>query len=82
MEFFSKGLKNEFKIAVANEPSVFKPLKVYYTGIVLKMEQLCFTRQRYVQKCSWNGKMLTLIRLLLILNSHSFTDREFLNFKQ
>ena len=28
MRFF-KGLKNEFKIAVVNEPSVFEPLKVY-----------------------------------------------------
>ena len=26
---FSKGLKNKFKIAVVNEPSVFEPLKVY-----------------------------------------------------
>ena len=24
-----KGLKNEFKIAMVNEPSVFKPLKFY-----------------------------------------------------
>ena len=29
MGFFSKGLKKEFKIAVINEPSMFKPLKVY-----------------------------------------------------
>ena len=27
MGFFSKGLKNEFEIAVLNEPSVFEPLK-------------------------------------------------------
>ena len=26
---FSNGLKNEFKIAVVNEPSVFEPLKFY-----------------------------------------------------
>ena len=26
---FSKGLKNEFEIAVVNEPSVFQPLKIY-----------------------------------------------------
>ena len=26
---FSKGLKNELVTAVVNEPSVFKPLKVY-----------------------------------------------------
>ena len=26
---FSKGLKNEFKTAMVNEPSVFKPLKLY-----------------------------------------------------
>ena len=29
MEFFSKGLKNEFKTALVNEPSVFEPLKFY-----------------------------------------------------
>ena len=27
--FFSKGLKNEFEIAVINEPSVFEPFKFY-----------------------------------------------------
>ena len=26
---FSKGLENEFEIAVVNEPSVFEPLKFY-----------------------------------------------------
>ena len=26
---FSNGLKNEFEIAVVNEPSLFKPLKFY-----------------------------------------------------
>ena len=26
---FSKGLKNEFKTAMVNEPSVFEPLSVY-----------------------------------------------------
>ena len=30
MGFFSNGLKNEFEIAVENEPSVFEPLKVYW----------------------------------------------------
>ena len=29
--FVGQGLKNEFKIAVENEPSVFEPLKFYYT---------------------------------------------------
>ena len=29
MVFFSKGLKNEFEIAMVNEPSVFEPLKFY-----------------------------------------------------
>ena len=29
MGFFSKGLKNEFQIAMVKEPSVFEPLKVY-----------------------------------------------------
>ena len=30
MGFFSKGLKNEFEIAVVNEPSVFEPLRFYF----------------------------------------------------
>ena len=30
-EIFSKGLKNEFETAAPNEPSVLKPLKVYYS---------------------------------------------------
>ena len=29
MEFFCYGLRNEFEIAVVNEPSVFDPLKFY-----------------------------------------------------
>ena len=29
MRFFSKEVKNEFEIAVANEPLVFEPLKFY-----------------------------------------------------
>ena len=29
MGYFSKGLKNEFELAVINEPSVFEPLKFY-----------------------------------------------------
>ena len=29
MFFFPRGLKNEFKTAVVNEPSVFEPLKFY-----------------------------------------------------
>ena len=28
---FSKGLKNEFETAMVNEPSVFEPLKFYYS---------------------------------------------------
>ena len=29
MGFFSTGLKNEFEIAVVNEPPAFEPLKFY-----------------------------------------------------
>ena len=39
MGFFSKGLKNEFEIAVVNEPSVFESLKFYCT----------YTKQKYVE---------------------------------
>ena len=31
MGLFNKGLKNEFKTVVVNEPSVFEPLKFYCT---------------------------------------------------
>ena len=31
MGFFSNGLKNEFKTAMVNKPSVFQPLKFYCT---------------------------------------------------
>ena len=33
MGFFPWGLKNEFEIAVVNEPSVFEPLKFYCTRV-------------------------------------------------
>ena len=39
MGFFSKGLKNEFETAVANEPSVFEPLKFY-----------CYLKQQKLKK--------------------------------
>ena len=29
IEFFTKGLKNDFETAVVSEPTVFKPLKFY-----------------------------------------------------
>ena len=32
MGFISKGLKNQFEKAMANEPSVFEPLKFYCIG--------------------------------------------------
>ena len=35
MDFFYKGLKNEFETAVVNEPSVFEPLKVYCITLYL-----------------------------------------------
>ena len=31
MGFFPKGLNNEFETAMVNEPSVFEPLKCYYS---------------------------------------------------
>ena len=33
MDFCSKGLKNEFKTVMVNEPSVFEPLKFYCTFV-------------------------------------------------
>ena len=35
MEFFAKGLKNEFETARVNEPSGFEPLKFYCTLLQL-----------------------------------------------
>ena len=40
---FSKGLKNEFKTAVVNEPSVFESLKFYCIPI-----HVCTVYQRYL----------------------------------
>ena len=34
---FSQGLKNEFEIAVVNEPSVLEPLKFYTVFIEIQM---------------------------------------------
>ena len=31
---FSEGLKNEFKTAMVNEPSVFEPLKFYCSWLI------------------------------------------------
>ena len=35
-----KGLKNEFKIAVVNEPSVFEPLTVYCIMLQMRISIL------------------------------------------
>ena len=35
----SKGLKNEFEIAVVNEPSVFEPLKFYCIYSIIAFER-------------------------------------------
>ena len=46
MDFFSKGLKNEFETAVVNELSVFEPLKVYCIwtdGSAKQIVQTCLT---------------------------------------
>ena len=47
---FSNGLKNEFKTAVVNKPSVFEPLKVYFIS-----ECWCpnFTRKQFVIFTVW-----------------------------
>ena len=36
MGFFSKGLKDKFKTAMVNEPSVFEPLKFYCIKLLKK----------------------------------------------
>ena len=46
-EFFSKGLKNEFEIAVVNEQSGFEPLKVYCMSKVRGIIALSFRRSIY-----------------------------------
>ena len=35
--FFSRGLKNEFEIALVYEPSVFEPLTVYCMLVLISM---------------------------------------------
>ena len=42
MEFFSKGLENEFETAMVNKPSVFETLKFYCS---LDIFQILFTFQ-------------------------------------
>ena len=43
MGFFSKGLKNEFKTALVNEPSVFEPLKFYCSYVFDLWTHFCLT---------------------------------------
>ena len=56
---FSQGLKNEFEIAVVNEPSVFEPLKLY--GIL----------ERFIVGKETGEHQQTLIRLLMEVRSRS-----------
>ena len=47
----SKGPKNEFEIAMVNEPSVFEPLKFYCIGIYfLETVIMCILRLTNFQK--------------------------------
>ena len=39
---FSKGLKNEFEIAMVNEPSVFEPLKFYCMSVTVILSHIFF----------------------------------------
>ena len=50
MGFFSKGLENEFEIAMVNEPSVFKPLKVYCKTISCYPKYPCQKTQTLIFK--------------------------------
>ena len=69
MEFFSEGLKNEFKIAVVNEPSVFEPLKFYCNQIISVLlinlhHELIFNLYQIVEKieqplCIYKGNWLS-----------------------
>ena len=44
MGFFSKGLKNEFETVMVNEPSVFKPLTVYFMWSKLQIRERIWAR--------------------------------------
>ena len=47
--FCAKGLKNEFELATANEPSVFEPLKFYCILINLRIYNACLNEtQKYM----------------------------------
>ena len=58
MGFFPKGLKNEFERAVVNEPSVFEPLKFYFTCVVVqifasvRVEYQCLVHAALPNACS------------------------------
>ena len=44
MRFFAKGLKNEFEIALVNEPSVFEPLKFYCINTRVNMQSIAILK--------------------------------------
>ena len=43
MGICSRGLKNEFKTAMVNEPSVFEPLKFYCSKYISMTSNFCFS---------------------------------------
>ena len=53
------GLKNEFKIAMVNEPSVFKPLKIYCVSALCSNQSpkvLCTAKCTIVRGCKAEGE--------------------------
>ena len=44
---FSKGLKNELETAVANEPPVFEPLKVYSTDFCASLSNMLYSNAHF-----------------------------------
>ena len=61
--FLSQGLKNEFEIAMVNEPSVFGPLEFYCintTLIVLQWTSLAWRCSNKTKICKWDGKQCRL----------------------
>ena len=57
MDFFSKGLKTVFEIAVANEPSVFEPLKFYC--ILMSLYRIGFEKSQIAHKNSISEERVT-----------------------
>ena len=72
--FFSKGLKNEFKAAVVNEPSVFEPLKFYCIYILTHSINSGKNNEIYPSKEKYRIKPICKMPLLMSDSEQIFIE--------